>query len=123
MSTVNNLTQINLTNGTDAREFFNNYFNNNIDIPSNVNNAIISFFESIADNKESALALSAAVLYTSQMQQLNPMEVLEQFSKMSKGELGPYLCMFLNYNRVGTSLLGNNNKPIGNKYIQRNIHL
>lgn len=120
---TNSLAKINLADGKDARDFFNNYFKNNVDVPSAVNDALITFFESIADNKDSALALSAAVVYTSQLQQLNPMDVLAQFKKMSKGELSAYLCMFLNYNRVGTSLLGINNTPIKNKYVYRNIHL
>lgn len=38
-----------------------------------------------------------------------------------KDELTPYLTVLLNYNRVGTSLLGISNQPQVNKYVQRSI--
>jgi hypothetical protein len=38
-----------------------------------------------------------------------------------ENELNAYLCMFLNLDRVNTSLLGINNSPKTNKYIQRAI--
>jgi len=41
--------------------------------------------------------------------------------KTNLSELDAYLTMFLNLNRVGTSLLGISNQPQTNKYIQRAI--
>jgi hypothetical protein len=37
------------------------------------------------------------------------MTILTEFQKMPRGELNQYLTVFLNLNRVGTSLLGQNN--------------
>ena len=51
----------------------------------------------------------------------NPITILDEFRKLNKNELNAYLTMFLNLNRVGTSLLGLSNSPQLNKYIARSI--
>lgn len=107
------------TNTADA--FFNNYFTTEQTIPSGANDALITYFERVTDNKESALALANAVISTSLSQQIDPMETLRTFSSMEKNQLNAYLCMFLNLDRANTSLLGINNQPVKNKYIERCI--
>jgi hypothetical protein len=118
-----NLGQINLNaiETTDARKYFNNFFEIPVEISSNVDAAIVAYFETVADNKESARALASAVIYTSVKQGLNPMETLKEFQKLPKGELDAYTAMFLNFERKGTSYLGLSNQPQVNKYIQRSI--
>lgn len=106
---------------TPLSDYFNNYFTSTLDVAGNVNDALIAFFEKITDNKESAIALASAVVYTSQAQGTDPMEILTEFANMEKNKLNAYLCMFLNLNRVGTSFLGINNQPVQNKYVQRTI--
>ena len=103
----------------NTQQFFNNFFTPAYDISPNANDAIVTFFETVTDNKESAQALAASVIYTSLTQKTNPMSMLQQFSKLSRGELDVYMAMFLNLNRVGSSLLGVSNAPITNKYVER----
>jgi hypothetical protein len=112
---------VNALNTRDVNKFFNNFFEIPIEVSSNVDTAIISYFEQIADNKEAAKALASAVIYTSYKQGLNPMETLAEFQKLPKGELDAYTAMFLNFERKGTSYLGLTNSPVINKYIQRSI--
>ena len=118
-----NLTQINLnaveTKNTD--KYFNNFFDVPVEVSSNVDAAIVAYFEQVADNKESARALASAVIYTSVKQGLDPMETLQEFQRLPKGELDAYTAMFLNFERKGTSYLGISNQPQVNKYIQRSI--
>jgi hypothetical protein len=124
MSIIGSTTTITNFERTDLSatdKFFNNYFSSELNVPLGVNDALLSYFEKITDNRESAAALASAVINTSAAQQLDFMEVLEQFSKMQKNELNSYLCMFLNINRVNTSLLGINNNPIRNRYVERAI--
>lgn len=109
------------TTDSKTQSFFNNYFRLDIDVSINANDAVFSNFEKITDNRESAMALASAVINTSKSQQLDLMEVLAEFNKMGKDQLNAYLCMFLNINRVNTSLLGINNQPIQNKYVRRSI--
>jgi len=105
----------------NADSFFNNFFNFPIEFTSNVDSAVIAFFEEIADNKESARALASAVLYTALKQGMNPMSVLEEFKKLPPGDLNTYTALFLNMERAGTSFLGLKNKPVQNKYVARSI--
>lgn len=102
-------------------KFFNNFFNFPVEVSSNVDAAIVAYFEQIADNKESARALASAVIYTAIKQGINPMSALDEFRKIPSGELNAYTTLFLNFERVGTSFLGLKNQPIQNKYVTRAI--
>lgn len=103
----------------NTQDFFNNFFTKQYNISPDANDAVVTFFEDITDNKESAQALSAAVIYTCLTQNINPMSILKEFSGLSKGELDAYLAMFLNLNRIPSSLLGVSNTPVTNKYVAR----
>ena len=118
-----NLAQINLNalDPRDADKYFNNFFEIPVEVSSNVDAAIVAYFEQIADNKEAARALASAVIYTSVKQGLNPMETLKEFQRLPDGELDAYTAMFLNFERKGTSYLGISNQPQINKYVQRSI--
>lgn len=105
----------------DSDKYFNNFFDIPVEVSTNVNAAIISYFEQVADSKESAAALASAVIYTSIKKGVNPMSALEEFRKLPKGELDLYTAMFLNFERKGTSYLGITNQPEMNKYIKRTI--
>jgi hypothetical protein len=118
-----NLDSIDLSvNGsTDPNKYFNNYFGPSFKVSPNVDAAILSYFEEVCDNKDAAKIMASAVMYTSYTQKINPMQTLQEFTKLPKGELNDYLTMFLNLQRVGTSYLGITNQPITNKYVSRSI--
>jgi hypothetical protein len=106
---------------SDTQTYFNNYFTRNYSISPNANDVIVSYFETITTNTQSAQALAAAVIYTSLSKEIDPMTVLEKFKKLGPGELDSYLAAFLNLNRIPTSLLGITNRPTVGKYIERCI--
>jgi hypothetical protein len=108
-------------NPQDADKYFNNYFDIPVIVSSNVDAAIIAYFEQVTENKESARALASAVIFTSLKQGTNPMDTLREFQKLPVGELDLYTALFLNFERVGTSYLGVSNFPVLNKYIARTI--
>ena len=112
---------VNAASEAPTSRYFNNYFNAPYTTTPNINDATIGYFESITGSKETAQTLAAAVLYTALSQDLNPMEIVDQFRELGPAELDSYLCMFLNLNRVNTSLLGITNVRQTNKYIQRAI--
>jgi hypothetical protein len=118
-----NLNRINTNavNPPNPDKFFNNFFNFPVEVSSNVDAAVVAYFEQIADNKESARALASAVIYTAIKQGINPMSALDEFRKIPIGELSAYTALFLNFERVGTSFLGLKNQPIQNKYVTRAI--
>ena len=112
---------VNALNTRDSDKYFNNFFNIPPVVSSNVDAAIVSYFEQIKTNAISARALASAVIYTSAKQGVDPMDTLREFQKMPKGELAAYTALFLNLERVGTSFLGISNQPKLNKYIARAI--
>jgi len=111
----------NAVNPPNSDKFFNNFFNFPIEVSSNIDAAVVAYFEQIADNKESARALASAVMYTAIKQGVNPMSALDEFRKIPLGDLSTYTALFLNFERVGTSFLGLKNQPIQNKYVTRAI--
>lgn len=118
-----NLTSIDVSSNknTESNKYFNNYFGPKFQVSTDVDAAIISYFESVTDNRESAKILASAVIYTSYTRNVDPMTILKEFTGLPPGELNSYLTMFLNLQRVGTSFLGITSVPLTNKYVQRSI--
>jgi hypothetical protein len=113
---------ISVNKNTPAGRYFNNYFISPGNISSNQNDAVTAFFETITNgNKESAAVLASTVIYTAMAQGIDPMSIVQQFQNLDKGQINLYLAMFLNLNRVGTSLVGLNNQSVQNKYVTRTI--
>lgn len=106
---------------TSTTDYYNNTLGPAFQVSPDVNDAVVSYFEGVADNKESAKILASAVIYTSYSRGINPMSVLQEFSKVSKSDASAYLTLFLNLQRVGTSMLGYVTKPPISKYVQRSI--
>jgi hypothetical protein len=121
LSNTNNIGSINLNSEASTQNFFNNTNLPPTTVSQNIDDAVIGYFQQVAENKESAKSLAAAVILTSISQGIDPMETLEEFSRMGKEKLNSYLTMFLNLNRVGTSYLGLSNRPATNKYVARMI--
>lgn len=109
-------------NGIDpTTDYFNNFFKPEFDVSGDVDTTIIGFFEKMTANKASAKALASSLIFTSLAQGLDPMEILHNFTKLPKGQIDAYMAMFLNLNRVGTSLIGISNQPSTSKYVARAI--
>jgi hypothetical protein len=123
MSTAVNTSVVNVSQNqnTPASQYFNNFFTPATTISSNQNDAIFAYCQTITSNSQSAAVLASTIIYTSISQGINPMSIVQQFQQVPKNELNLYLAMFLNLNRVGTSLVGVNNQTQQNKYITRAI--
>jgi hypothetical protein len=122
MATTNNIDSVNANPNQSTQQYFNNYFSNVPTVSSDQDSAVLSYFEQYTQgNKTAAKTLASAVIYTSIAQNIDPMSILTQFTKLPANELNAYLTMFLNLNRVGTSYLGINNRPTANKYVKRSI--
>lgn len=104
-----------------TEKYFNNFFKNDLTVSQNVDDAVIGYFQSVTGDTESGKTLASSILYTALSQGIDPMEIIDEFRKLSPGELNAYLTVFLNINRINTSLLGLNNSPTVNKYIARAI--
>jgi hypothetical protein len=104
-----------------TNNFFNNFFQPSFTVSQNTDDIMLSFFEKISNNRESAKLMASSVIYTSLARNIDPIETLAKFSTMATEELNSYVVMFLNLNRVGTSYLGINNAPRVSKYVKRMI--
>lgn len=103
---LNSPTNLNSTGQNKTTSFFNNYFQPNLEISANINDAILSYFEQQTGNKESAKLLVQAVIETANAQRTDPMKVLSDFYKLPPNELTSTLALYLNTSRVNTSYLG-----------------
>jgi hypothetical protein len=119
-STATNLSGPNVNPRDNINNYFNNLYSNDQSIGA-ANDAIVAFFEQYTGNKIAGQNLAAAVIYTAQAQQMDPMKVMSDFASLPKGQLNTYLVAFLNVNRVPTSLIGINNGTKTSPYIQRSI--
>lgn len=102
-------------------QYFNNFFTNDINVSQNIDDATIGYFQSVTGDADTGKNLAAAVIYTANTRGLDIPSLIDEFRKLKPQELNAYLTMFLNFNRVGTSLLGLSNSPQTNKYVARAI--
>lgn len=110
------------TTGYDAgNKFFNNYFDVDYTVSIETNDAILSWFETVTGDAESARLLSATVINTAQKNREDPLVVLDQFRALPIGDLNAVLALYLNASRVPTSFLGVVNTPTPNKYVSRTV--
>lgn len=122
MSQDTSLGQVNLNTATGSTtDYFNNISQLSPHTAQNVDDAIIAYFEQIAENATAARALAAAVIMTAKTQGVDPMETLAEFTKLKSSDLNAYTTMFLNMSRKGTSYLGINNNPNPPKYVMHMI--
>ncbi len=90
-------------------------------VTENVNDALVGVFESRSSSKESARALTSAVLSAAHLQKLNIMSLIDDLSTLNNNELNGYIALMLNTSRAGTSLLGINNQPITPFNVSRGV--
>lgn len=102
-------------------EWFNNLYKADRLATTDQDSAIQTYFEQVTGDTESARLLTASIIFTAQLQNINPMKVLSDFKKLPKGELDITLATFLNLNRVNTSLLGTTNTPRTGFFVNRTI--
>ncbi|MEY4331479.1 MAG: hypothetical protein RLZZ196_217 [Bacteroidota bacterium] len=104
-----------------TQTFFNNFYAPNFAINQNTNDAIVGYFEEYTKNIESAKLLAQAVIDTAASQKIDPLQVLTQFQNLDNNELNTILSLYLNTNRIPTSLLAVKNRPVTNPYVSRTI--
>ena len=119
VTTATNLQGPDLNNtNQDPNKYFNNFFALPFSIGA-ANDVIVAYFQEYTGSASAGNKLAATVIYTAQAQNLDPLAVLEQFKKMSKGQLDSYLAAFLNFSRVSTSTLGIKTSTNTSPYITR----
>jgi hypothetical protein len=126
MSNAINIGAVDLSQNstTPANQYFNNFYTVPSTVSTDQNDAVVAYFQKVTGgNIQSAEILASNVIYTAMAQGMDPMAAIQQFQSVPIGQLNSYLAMFLNLNRVGTSVIGFNNQQNTNqnKYILRSI--
>ena len=102
-------------------QFFSNYYTPTYTVSTSTDDAILSWFEQVTGDRESAQLLAQTVINTAQQNREDPLKVLAQFQALPIGMLNNTLALYLNSSRVPTSLLGVVNTPAPNKYVSRTV--
>jgi len=90
----------------EIRQFFNNYFDKEISFPSNLIDAVYSFFVKRGFDDLAARSTSIVLLNQSRIDNVNVFELLEKLNNLSDAQLGVIITQILNANRTQTSVLG-----------------
>lgn len=114
-------TNLNSSGYTKTTGFFNNYFQQPLDISQEINDSILSYFEQQTGNRESAKILVQTVIETAKIQREDPLQILNQFMKLPAGDLNTFLALYLNNSRVNTSFLGVKTQTRTNTFVTRTI--
>jgi hypothetical protein len=110
-----------LSSGNATTDYFDRFFVRTPGTSSNKNDMLVAFLQEWTGSYEAGNILAGVVLYTAETQGIDPAILIDEFQKLDKKQLNSYLTLFLNLNRVGTSLLGISNTPQTSKYISRAI--
>lgn len=116
-----NKTSVRSDLNSSSATFFNNYYQPGFVVSGTDNEIVIGYFEKITNNRASAELLASSVIYTSLVQNSDPLQIIERLRNLEDTEALAYITMFLNLNRVGSSFLGLHNKPRTSKYVSRLI--
>ena len=114
-------TNLNSSGYTKTTGFFNNYFQQPLDISQEINDSILSYFEQQTRNRESAKILVQTVIQTAKIQREDRLQILNQFMKLPAGDLNTFLALYLNNSRVNTSFLGVKTQTRTNTFVTRTI--
>jgi hypothetical protein len=104
-----------------TQTYFNNLGNENLRVSPEIDDAVVSYFENITGDKVTARNLAGVILQTAKNRGLGLAEVIDEFRKRPSGELNAYLAMFLNLDRIPTSLVGIGHTPQKSTYVTRAI--
>lgn len=117
----NNLTALDLSynSNIDTRQLLTNVYQPTFAISQSLNGSIISFFERITGDRQSAEILASSVLATARTKNINPAALFSKLKNLSVQEQKYYLNFYLNSNRTGTSLLGSKRDAKINKFLER----
>ena len=106
---------------TTTQKFFDTYFDTKVEIGTTTYDAILNYFEQQTGNAEAAKQLVQVIIDTATAQNIDPIMVLDSFTKLKTTELSPILALYLNASRANTSYVGVKLQPKQNPFVTRSI--
>lgn len=105
----------------EVRQFFNNYFTEEIVFPSNQIDAVLGFFIKRGFDEQSARSTGIILLNQAKIDDVNIFELLDKLKTLTDIQLGAIVSQVLNLKRVQTSVLGYKTSTKDESFESRNI--
>jgi len=107
----------------EVKEFFNKYFTKQINFTSNQVDSVVGFFEKRGFEKQSAIAVSTAILQQANLEGTPVYSILDTLKGLNEVQLSQLVATILNVNRSKSSALGYQISPKEKSREARNIVL
>jgi hypothetical protein len=104
---------------TDVRNFFDNYFTNQLNFPSELIDATVGFFEKRGFEGYAARSTAAVLLQQAKLDNVKVFELLDSLGNLSEVQLSSIVAEVLNYNRQKTSTLGYRSNSSASEFLER----
>ena len=104
-----------------TQNYFENLYANPDFVDENLHEAIIAYFQTVANGRGAAESLAAAFLDSCRFGNRDPLLTLDQLKQFPDSEQYDIILVLLNSIRVGTSMLGKTVVNTPNKYALRQV--
>ena len=104
-----------------VREFFDNYFNENLTFPGAEVDAVVGYFESRGFDRTSSISTASVILKQAKIDNVKVFELLDSLKGLDKVQLSYIVTEVLNNSRSLTSSLGYKVESPTNLSEKRNI--
>lgn len=118
-----NLPINNQNSNREVRQFFNNYFTEEITFPSNQIDAVLGFFIKRGFDEQASRSVGIVLLNQARIDNVNVFELLDKLKGYNTVQLNAIITQILNYYRTKTSVLGYKLGVMNESYETRNILL
>jgi hypothetical protein len=107
---------------SDAKKFFNTYYEKQLSVSSNAIDATIGFFQNRGFELTAAQSVAGVLLSQSKIENINVFQLLDTLKGLNEVQLSRVVTEILNYNRERISTLGYRIDTAANtEYEKRNI--
>jgi len=110
-----------LDNTTTVKQFFDNYFINEVSFPAGEIDATVGFFTKRDFDRSSANSIAIVLLNQARAEGVSVFKLLDTMKALTDVQLSQIVAQVLNGYRERTSLLGYRIAPSYNSYESRNI--
>ena len=118
---MSNLPKTKTDSNQPVKEFFDNYFNEPLQFPSNDVDAVVGFFESRGFDRTASISTATVILKQAKIDGVKVFELLDTLKGLDKLQLSYIVTEILNHNRSNTSSLGYKVKTENSLSEKRNI--
>lgn len=114
-------TSVNQAGAVEEKQFFDNFFKNEVSFPAGEIDATVGFFVKRGFDDVSANSTSITLLNQARLDNVHVFQLLDKLKGLTDVQLSQVVAQVLNASREQTSLLGYRVAPVSDTYESRNI--